>query len=181
MSNTVHGNPIEALVTQFRTVTNDLEVLVADSELAEKVKANRKIQRMVSDLGDLLEQHKVEVSEEFGKEMAKIYEAMVLGEQDEVGDEQLKRKVEAAAELAEDYGIDRVEIDGLVERYNTAKDKFLDLVGNKVSGKGTKYGNTLDSYTSNSVRGVKRHLTVTFGKEHGGKVVDTETGEEVTD
>lgn len=185
---TVKGNPIEALVTQFRTVVGDLEVLSGDEDLANKVKRSRHIQQLVSDLGDALDAHEVNVNESFTKELESIYEAMVLSQDSEVGDDALKRRVEAAAALAEDFGIERTEIDQLIERYNQAKDKFMEMTqvksgGGKASATG-RYGNSHDGYRSDSVRGVKRHLTVAVDKdwkEKGIKVLDMRDGSEVTE
>lgn len=87
-------------------------------------------------------------------------------------DRTLHDKVVALTAIADDLNLDGKEMQDLLDRWEVAADKLSAAAEvSKGKGKATPtanlehaYGNTVDSFTSPTVRGVRKYLTQNFGK-----------------
>lgn len=164
-------NPVEALISKFRSVVGDMETVSTDTDLADKVRRYKLLRVNLGTAMELCEALEIEVDEWANK----VYEQVTLATDGAFGDDDLRRRVEAMATIGEDFGVGEnevAEIGKLIERYNAAKDAFLSAVEpvkvKRGSGGGVKtpgrFSNNRTENTSDSLRGMKKHLTGVLGK-----------------
>lgn len=191
MASTNKPNPIEANISRFRSLVGEMETVSTDNELADKVRQNKLLVLSLGQAMNLCEKLGVEVDDWANK----VYESAQLATDGAFGDDELKRRVEASVLLADDFGLDIAdEVGGLVERYNKAKDAFLAAVeppkAKRGSGsKGTgRYSNNRTDHTSDSLRGMRKHLTGVLGQgwsdwkdDERVVIIDAVTDEEAKD